>query len=117
MLEVYQQCVKMCQQSVNIVNIVNIVKKCVYIVSTVCQHCIYCVKFFFNTILISRIFQVFNLLSADLLSIEKIIKGRQETYTLLSFFRDISPWSKIIQSLGKFHQSAVTNQVSNAYVY
>ena len=72
----------------------------------------YCVKFFFNTILISRIFQVFNLLSADLLSIEKIIKGRQETYTLLSFFRDISPWSKIIQSLGKFHESAVTNQVS-----
>ena len=54
---------------------------------------------------------VFNLLSADLLSIEKIIKGRHETYTLLSFFRDIDPWSKIIQSLGKFHRSAVTNQV------
>ena len=55
---------------------------------------------------------VFNLLSADLLTIEKVIKGRQKKYTLLDFFSDISCWMRIIQSLGKFHYSAVTKHVS-----
>ena len=40
---------------------------------------------------------VFNLLSADLLATEKIIKSRQETFTLLSFFKDLANWMKIIQ--------------------
>ena len=48
-----------------------------------------------------------NLLSADLLDTEKKIKAKQETYTLLSFFQEMSSWMVIIKSLGVLYDSAV----------
>ena len=50
---------------------------------------------------------VFNLFSADLLEIEKKLKSREETFTLLTFFKEISPWMKIFDSLGTFFSSAI----------
>ena len=45
---------------------------------------------------------VLNLFSADLLEIERKIKSKQETFTILSFFSEISSWMQIINSLGKY---------------
>ena len=52
---------------------------------------------------------IFNLLSADLLDTEKKIKSRTDTYTLLTFFQEMSSWMKIIDSLGTFFQNLDQN--------
>ena len=61
----------------------------------------------FFTAFAEALSNVVNLLSADLLDMEKKIKSKQETYTLLSFFQEISSWLNIIKSFGTFYDSSV----------
>ena len=50
---------------------------------------------------------IINLFSADLIDVEKIVRDRKITFTLLDLQLRISPWSKILNCLARFHSRAV----------
>ena len=56
---------------------------------------------------------VIKLFSADLMDIEKIIRDKETTFTLLDLQLRLSPWSRILNCLGNFHTNAVNKYVKS----
>ena len=51
---------------------------------------------------------IVKLFSADLMDIEKIVREKKITFTLLDMQSKLSSWSRILNCLGRFHACAVT---------